>query len=242
MNENLHFRVVISALTIVVLGVGPIQAQTPNNLSLSCFPSNSLVQTENHGMVKINELYRNHNVRTYDHSSKDFVFSPFVDYLHFEPNAEAEFISVRTKQTNTELEISDFHLIQRLKKNARSTHDYEYALAKDLKIDDKIFVINQGKMVVDEVFELEKVIRYGAYAPLTEHGTLIVDNTLVSCFANVFSHELAQFSFLPVRLWKRYVDSVDSFVSGQDKSYMNNYLTMLIQVMKYPPFSYAFVY
>ena len=194
-------------------------------------------------MVKINELNRNHLIKTYDHSAQDYVYSRFVDYLHFEPSAETEYISLRTQNTNTRLEISDFHLIQRLKNSPQNAHDYEYVLAKDLKMNDHVFVSQRGdNLLLDKVIELEKIVHYGAYAPLTEHGTLLVDNTLVSCFANVFSHELAQFSFLPVRLWKRYVDNFDSDQGKLDnKSYMNKYLTLLIQIMKYPPFSYAFV-
>jgi hypothetical protein len=39
----------------------------------------------------------------------------------------------------------------------------------------------------------------GAFAPLTEAGNLLVDSTLVSCYAQVGNQQLAHFAFLPIR-------------------------------------------
>ena len=40
----------------------------------------------------------------------------------------------------------------------------------------------------------------GAYVPLTEHGTIIVDGIYASCYAS-FNHWLANFFMAPLRLW-----------------------------------------
>ncbi|XP_010186830.1 PREDICTED: indian hedgehog protein-like, partial [Mesitornis unicolor] len=41
----------------------------------------------------------------------------------------------------------------------------------------------------------------GAYAPLTRHGTLVVDGVVASCFALVQEQYLAQLAFWPLRLY-----------------------------------------
>lgn len=41
----------------------------------------------------------------------------------------------------------------------------------------------------------------GAYAPLTRHGTLVVDGVVASCFALVQEQHLAQLAFWPLRLY-----------------------------------------
>ena len=47
----------------------------------------------------------------------------------------------------------------------------------------------------------------GAYVPLTEHGTIIVDGVLASCYAS-FNHQLAHFFLAPLRWWPSLLSSI----------------------------------
>merc|ERR1719187_2739758 len=63
-------------------------------------------------------------------------------------------------------------------------NDYEDVLAEDVNIGDSVIVedgefVNKSRVVKIEAEKLD-----GAYVPLTEHGTLLVDGILASCYAN----------------------------------------------------------
>uniref|UniRef100_A0A3B4ZNW9 Sonic hedgehog signaling molecule b n=1 Tax=Stegastes partitus TaxID=144197 RepID=A0A3B4ZNW9_9TELE len=48
----------------------------------------------------------------------------------------------------------------------------------------------------------------GSYAPITSHGTIIVDWVLASCYAVIEDHDLAHWVFTPVRLWHSFLSLV----------------------------------
>ena len=77
-------------------------------------------------------------------------------------------------------------------------NDYEDVLAEDVNIGDSVIVqdgdyVNKSRVVKIEAEKLD-----GAYVPLTEHGTLLVDGVLCSSFANV-PHGIAQLMAAPMR-------------------------------------------
>ena len=51
-----------------------------------------------------------------------------------------------------------------------------------------------------QIRKISKVIRKGAFAPLTEKGSLIVDDVLVSCYAKIEDEKIAHAAFAPFRL------------------------------------------
>ena len=71
-------------------------------------------------------------------------------------------------------------------------------MAKDVEIGDKVFVKHGNEMVTSVVEKIEVTKMTGAYVPLTEHGTIVVDGVLTSCYADV-PHDLANFITTPAR-------------------------------------------
>ncbi len=106
----------------------------------------------------------------------------------------AKYVSIRTVFNRTLL-ISPLHLIASKKKSqsAKDT-DFEFIFAQELKVGDTI-IAESG---FESISEIGEIFGKGAYAPLTESGTVLVDSILASCYANTNWHEAAHFLFKPI--------------------------------------------
>ena len=222
-------------LVFVVLALNVLSSLAQTNVSVTCFSKNTYVETQNRGQIKIDQLIEGDYIKTYDHSLKEVVFSRFVDYLHFVKDVSTKYIKIKT-ETNNDLEASELHLIQRAKK--QNANEFEFVFAKDLQLDDYLVKLDGKRIKLEKIVDIEVVEEKGAYAPLTEHGTLFVNDLLASSYANVYSHDLAQVFFWPVRAWHRLFSSQNEHSALN--TYMNYYLIQLLELLKYPPFSFAF--
>merc|ERR1719187_2029202 len=74
----------------------------------------------------------------------------------------------------------------------------EDVLAEDVDIGDIVMVEDGNNVTKSCVVNIEAGEKEGAYVPLTEHGTLLVDGVLCSSFANV-PHGIAQLLAAPMR-------------------------------------------
>lgn len=54
----------------------------------------------------------------------------------------------------------------------------------------------------------------GLFAPLTESGTIVVDDTLTSCYALVDSHVIAHLSMTPLRVKHRAMELLGSVLKA----------------------------
>ena len=202
-------------------------------------------------------------VRTYDPLTKRSAFTKFINYLHVDKSIKAEYISIETSQSSIAIKISPLHLIPRLKRQAQKDgdktlkkSDIEFVFAKDLQLGDMLFTAEHDvNGQVEKIVKMTRVRAGGAYAPLTESGTLLVNNFLASCYANTYSHDLAHMVFKPVRLWSKYVNDLlrnsnkyfdqlsDFFMITEleGNSGMYWYAKALLDLIKYIPNATSFV-
>ncbi len=114
--------------------------------------------------------------------------------MHKDENVISKYISIRTSFNQT-ITISSLHLI------AKSINSkLEFVFAKEINLGDYI----KAESGVEQVIELREVYRNGAYAPLTESGTIVVDSVLASCYANTNWHTAAHFLFQPLIQFSKY--------------------------------------
>jgi hypothetical protein len=78
----------------------------------------------------------------------------------------------------------------------------DYVMAKNLRIGMNIYVMNDdGVLTTETVSNVTDVVKQGYIAPLTEEGTLIVNNIAASCYATINSHRVAHAVLAPMRWW-----------------------------------------
>lgn len=75
-------------------------------------------------------------------------------------------------------------------------------MAKDIHVGMNIYVMNnQGELVIETITDVIDVLKQGYIAPLTQEGTLMVNNIAASCYATINDHHLAHAVVAPMRWW-----------------------------------------
>jgi len=156
---------------------------------------------------KISDLSVNDSVLVVDKNDQHEIlkFSKIVSFLHKVENVNAQFkrIYFNSSQNSTTLynhiTITEKHLILVGKRYENgSTETFNYIPARDIEIGDmlKYYDYNPKVHRIVYVYKIENIaLDKGIYAPLTEQGTIVVDNILVSCYSMVKNHKLAQMFF-----------------------------------------------
>jgi hypothetical protein len=192
------------------------------------------------GFKQISQLKYGDMIKTIDLTSNTPIFSKFVMYLHNEENVLANFIQFTTNQNNI-ITISAKHLMAKMN---TQTKRVDYVLAQELNQNDLIVSTRKGKVIHERIIKIEQVIESGIYAPLTEQGTMLVDNVLVSCYAHTHKHELAHYVFRVYFYLRNVYDMILSGLNMHDCT-SNHHQTGIHWyanlVINYVPFSTKFL-
>jgi hypothetical protein len=185
---------------------------------LACFPSDTLVETLDRGNIRIAELKKGDLIKTYDLKQQKWSYSRFVTYLHSDNKIVTRYIAIRTSN-NKSLSISPLHLIAK----RTSGGSIEFVFAKDLQLNDVIVSeggtsgANEHQAVYEKIAELRETYESGAYAPLTEHGTVAVNSLMASCYANTRFHNFIHLLFQPVIFVSKYFNDNGALDSESHK-------------------------
>lgn len=68
-----------------------------------------------------------------------------------------------------------------------------------LSIGDEVMASRNGSIYTTRITRIRNERRNGAFAPLTEQGTIVVNNILASCYAKINNADLAHNAFMPYR-------------------------------------------
>ena len=122
-----------------------------------------------------------------------FVFSRVILFLDKVPNVlYHKFLKIRTSQ-GYQLTTTESHLM--------ILSNFQSIFASKLQIGSEIWVQHQGSLLKDHIVAIEKSVQdTGLYAPLTEHGNIVINGIVVSCYAIIENHQLAHSVFAPIRL------------------------------------------
>lgn len=159
-----------------------------------CFPEDTEVILPGGRKKKIQNLKIGDIVTTID--SGNVSYSKITTFIHKNIDKKSAYITIilnNGKRTTA----SPKHLIYA---------NGNYITTESVKIGDNIQYIDGNIIREVMVAGLEKNIKTGLYAPLTETGTIVIDNIHYSCYANYGimdnirnSHEMANIAMAPLR-------------------------------------------
>ncbi|TSS97570.1 Sonic hedgehog protein A [Bagarius yarrelli] len=107
-----------------------------------------------------------------------------------------EFHIIETRNPPMRIALTAAHLLFVVKNSTlRET------FASDVAPGQEVMILDEGwhlrAVLVDQIYREE---RWGSFAPVTGHGTIVVDDILASCYAAVQNQNLAHLAFAPVRI------------------------------------------
>lgn len=154
----------------------------------ACFPAEAKVYVSGRGPVPIADIKAGDRLLAGDANQGNLYFSPFLGHLHIEESAMCDCIEL-TFSNGTSLLVSQEHLVF----VAGSADDQFVGIkACEAKAGEVVSRVGLDGIVNKAVImkATAGVLKKGRYSPLTRAGTVVVDGTLCSCYANPFSSNM----------------------------------------------------
>lgn len=161
-----------------------------------CFPGSALVRLKDGRMKEVKDLMLGDQVLAAQDSGTP-VYSEFIMFLDRAAATRRAFRIIETKNPPLRITLTAAHLLF-VQRNGTLRETY----ASTVTPGQEIMVLDEGgqrlrPLPVNRVYDAD---RDGSFAPLTSHGTIVVDDVLASCYAVVQNQKLAHFAFAPVRV------------------------------------------
>jgi len=192
-----------------------------------CFPGDATVPVPGGEIKKMSDLYPGDQVYAVDRNG-NVVMDTVLTFMDLQMDGlvagsrlDHEFVSIRTGNNRT-LRLTANHLVYMAnsaqkptqEKTMKQLPDFSMAravFAGKVKIGQYLFMMSSDSTVNQlssdtvspvEVMSVERSLSStGAYAPLTNHGTIVVDNSVASCYAVVENDSMGHLVMSPVRFY-----------------------------------------
>mmetsp|Transcript_68362 Transcript_68362/g.160855 ORF Transcript_68362/g.160855 Transcript_68362/m.160855 type:complete len:330 (+) Transcript_68362:197-1186(+) len=154
-----------------------------------CFPGSAEVQARS-GPKSMDNLEIGEEVLVFNSNKMRAEFSKVTTFLHSDPHGGSDYLEICTEDGQKVL-CTGMHKV------FQGTNDV-YPI--ELNEGDHVTVCHKGQMKMSMVEAVGRVVATGRYCPLTQAGTIIVNDTAFSCFTQV-SHAVGNVLFCPLR-WR----------------------------------------
>ncbi|XP_077393641.1 indian hedgehog B protein-like [Festucalex cinctus] len=163
-----------------------------------CFPGDAQVTLEGGVTKQMRDLHPGDRVLA--SSTTDgrgsLVYSPVLSFLDLQTNVTKIFTLIGT-HTGLNVTLTAAHLIFVAD---CGKDDVRTSFASEVKPGQCVLTSQGGETTQAVVTFVEERQSAGLYAPLTQHGSIVVNSVLASCYAAVDNHRLAHWVLAPLRL------------------------------------------
>ncbi|XP_052028328.1 sonic hedgehog protein [Apodemus sylvaticus] len=170
-----------------------------------CFPGSATVHLEQGGTKLVKDLRPGDRVLAADDQGR-LLYSDFLTFLDRDEGAKKVFYVIETREPRERLLLTAAHLLFVAPHNDSGPAPGPSALfASRVRPGQRVYVVAERggdrrllPAAVHSVTLREEAA--GAYAPLTAHGTILINRVLASCYAVIEEHSWAHRAFAPFRL------------------------------------------
>lgn len=180
-----------------------------------CFPGDALVTLEGGASKHMRDLHPGDRVLA--SSTTDgrgpLLYSPVLFFLDRQPNSTKIFYTIGT-DSGVNVTLTAAHLIfitdctetlkDPLLDRPRSEAEPKSVFASEVRPGQCVLTPGGeagSRAVASVVTFVTEQRSSGLYAPLTQHGSIVVNSVLASCYAAVDSHHLAHWALAPLRFF-----------------------------------------
>merc|ERR1711970_347974 len=162
-----------------------------NSAKNACFPGSSLVKLSSGETRPMRDVKTGDSVMTMVEGR--MTTTKVLGFVAKSVSSSTKYLNIRTEDGRS-LSISQTHVMFVSDPYGNSKD----VMAKDVNIGDRVMVQDGDHVKKSVVVEIGLEAMVGAYVPLTEHGTLMVDDVLCSCYTNC-DHPTVHLLFSPAR-------------------------------------------
>jgi len=120
-------------------------------------------------------------VLVFNEATRQTSFETIDSFIHRRTDVTTKFIDVETG-AGTHMSLTPGHMVPVVACDAVGTP--ELKAAGSLGLDECVLVNRDGQVNPSRIVGLSESTKTGIYAPLTQSGNLVVDNTVGSCYSN----------------------------------------------------------
>ncbi|XP_035533635.1 indian hedgehog B protein-like [Morone saxatilis] len=191
-----------------------------------CFPGEASVRLEGGGQKSISDLRPGERVLASvgTDGSGELVYSEVLVFLDRDPGTWKLFYTLQT-EAGARLSLTAAHLVFVSEGNCsegavpargalRTVYASEAQPGQCVLVSEGEAGQKHSEGRLSRITQVSVRESRGAFAPLTQQGTLVVDGVVASCYAVVEQHSLAHWAFSPLRLIHSWTGSAGSHSDG----------------------------
>nr|AVO65204.1 hedgehog [Urechis unicinctus] len=161
-----------------------------------CFSGQMEVTVPGGTSLPMSHIQVGDNVLTLSDDGR-LVYDMVIAFFHQNPIETAYYLTLHTAN-GKQVSMTPDHLIYASGSNA-SVYNFDPIFTRNVLIGDFVLTKSGDKYEKSMVVGVKESVQKGLYAPLTKHGTVVVNHVITSCYAVIYSHDIAHASLAPLR-------------------------------------------
>ncbi|KAM4700884.1 desert hedgehog protein [Discoglossus pictus] len=204
-----------------------VSVKADNSLAVrsgGCFPGTATVTLESGERKSLSKLQSGDKVLTTDEIGQ-LVPTEVLLFLDSDMKKITTFVALEAEGHPYKLLLTPYHLLFVAKDPLSG---FLPIFASHVQVGDLVQIHSNGtKLLPSRIISVSIQEGIGVYAPLTAHGTILVDGVLTSCYAVIEWHQLAHKSFAPIRILHSISSAFTRLIGGEGIHWYCHFLYVL---------------